>query len=157
MAQSVKCLTLDFCSGHDLTVVRSSLADPPQAWSLLKIFTLSLSPCTSPQPAPPTHHLLTCACALSLSLSERKNKWTCHLIYPSNNPVQYTLMFHFVRWGNWRSKNLTQITDSKCQLFQTIEKHDSIATLQFVMTVRWKCIQSHAEEMLTSFTHATGL
>ena len=45
VAQSVECLTLDFGSGHDLMVVRSSPTSGSilTAWSLLGILSLSLS------------------------------------------------------------------------------------------------------------------
>ena len=44
-AQSVKCLTLDFGSGRDLTVVGSSptLGSALTVWSLLGVYSLSLS------------------------------------------------------------------------------------------------------------------
>ena len=54
MAQLVKCLTLDFCSGHDLIVVGLSPVHGPLrwAWRLLRILSLSLSLCPSPACAP---------------------------------------------------------------------------------------------------------
>ena len=55
VAQSVKHLTLDFGSGHDLSVVRfspelGSRLTPRWAWSLLKILSLPLL-----LPLPPAH------------------------------------------------------------------------------------------------------
>ena len=49
-AQSVKHLTLDFGSGHDLMVVRlrTALGSTLTAWSLLGILSLSLSLCLTP-------------------------------------------------------------------------------------------------------------
>ena len=69
MAQLVKCLILDFSSGHDLTVyemeprIRLCADSAEPAWD-------SLPPSLS---APP---LLTCACmrSLALSLSQKINK-----------------------------------------------------------------------------------
>ena len=74
MAQSVKKLTLDFDSGHDLTVSR---VQAPRwalrwAWNLLKIlsFSLSLSLCLSPSAPPP----LAYARSLSLKKKEKEKK-----------------------------------------------------------------------------------
>lgn len=43
MAQSVKCLILDFGSAHDLRAVRWSPRSGSSAWTLLVILSLSLS------------------------------------------------------------------------------------------------------------------
>jgi len=42
VVQSVKCLTLDFDSGHELRVVRAPYWAPCQVWHLLKILSLLL-------------------------------------------------------------------------------------------------------------------
>ena len=73
MAQSVKHLTLDFSSGHDLTVVRSSLLlgftlDIEPAWNLLKVLSL-------PLPLP-RWLAISLFLSLSLSLSLKKKKRT---------------------------------------------------------------------------------
>jgi len=44
VAQSIKCPTLDFCSGHDLRVVGLSLASGSVVGNLLEILSLPLPP-----------------------------------------------------------------------------------------------------------------
>ena len=63
----VKLLTLDFGSGHDLTVgeIKSVLGSELTVWSLLGILSLSLSLSLCPPPY---------SCTYVLSLSQKKKK-----------------------------------------------------------------------------------
>lgn len=69
-AQQVKCPTVEFSSGHDLLVVRSS----PKSGSALNMEPSYDSPPLS-LPSPP--HACTCVCACSLSPSKKKFCWLC--------------------------------------------------------------------------------
>ena len=69
MAQSLKHLTLDLGSGHDLRILRSSLAWGSVLTRGICFRTQSLSIC------PSSTHVCTCACARAFSLKQILKKY----------------------------------------------------------------------------------
>lgn len=79
VAQSVKCLTLVFCSGHDLRVVRSSPASGSAlcVWIVLKTVNLPLP--------------LALPTSLTLSFSKKKDK--------TKKPPQRYIFYMYRNWS----------------------------------------------------------